>query len=202
MSWYVGMVCNAGIGIAYLFISAGILVPLARSNQLRTNHLGAGTAAIFFTCAIHHGSHAVHMLLPSFGLDDERGLAMRTAWDWPLSIWDAVGLAVAIYYWSQRRTYGPLMRGAALFEDMRKRERQALELNDTVLQGLVVAKLALDLGDTARAQAALSTSIGSASTIITELLGSDPTSVQLLRSIPAVVERSDPPTAPAEERPR
>ena len=191
MSWYVGMVCNAGIGLAYLFISAGIIVPLARSNQLRSNHLGVGTAAIFFTCAIHHGSHAVHMLLPTFGLDDERGLAMRTAWDWPLSIWDAVGLVVAVYYWSQRRTYGSLMRGAQLFEDMRKREQQALELNDTVLQGLVVAKLALDLGDAPRAQAALGTSIGSASTIITELLGTDASSVELLRSAPAVVDRPE-----------
>ena len=47
------------------------------------------------------------------------------------------------------------MRGAKLFEDLRQREQQALELNDNVLQGLVVAKLALDLGEPARARAAL-----------------------------------------------
>ena len=187
-SWYVGMVCNAGIGVAYLFICLAVAVPLARSNQLRSNRLGAATAAIFLTCAVHHGSHAVHMLLPSLGVDDARGLAMRQAWDWPLSLWDAVGLVVAIYYWSLRRHYGSFMRGAQLFEDLRKREQQALELNDSVLQGLVVAKLALDLGDAPRAQAALTTSISSASNIITDLLGNENFSIELLRNAPAVVE--------------
>ncbi len=190
-SWYVGMVCNAGIGIAYLFISLAIAIPLARSNQLRANPLGAATAAIFLTCAVHHGSHAVHMLLPSLGIADERGLAMRQAWDWPLSLWDVVGLLVAIYYWTLRRNYGSLMRGAQLFEDLRKREQQALELNDSVLQGLVVAKLALDLNDVPRAHAALTTSIGSASHIITDLLGSEHFSIELLRSAPAVVHEGE-----------
>ena len=43
--WIVGMVCNALIAIAYLLISTAIVVPLARSNQLRSNPLGAATAA-------------------------------------------------------------------------------------------------------------------------------------------------------------
>jgi hypothetical protein len=80
------------------------------------------------------------------------------------------------------------MRGAKLFEDLRQREQQALELNDNVLQGLVVAKLALDLGEHDRARAALDSSIGSASTIITELLGPDHrrTTAGLLRSSAAL----------------
>ncbi|MDP2774354.1 MAG: hypothetical protein Q8O61_12450 [Nocardioides sp.] len=202
MSWQIAMVCNAGIGVAYLLICLAIVVPLARSNQLRTNPLGAATSAIFLTCAVHHGSHAVHMLLPSFGLDDEQGLAMRAAWGWPLTIWDVVGLVVALYYWSMRRSYSPLMQGAQLFEDLRKREQQALELNDSVLQGLVVAKMALDLDDTAKANAALTTSIESASRIITNLLGTEGFNIQLLRSAPAVVDlssaRTDLPDAPPE----
>ena len=202
MSWQIAMVCNAGIGVAYLLICLAIVIPLARSNQLRTNPLGAATSAIFLTCAVHHGSHAVHMLLPSFGLDDEQGLAMRAAWGWPLTIWDVVGLVVALYYWSMRRSYSPLMQGAQLFEDLRKREQQALELNDSVLQGLVVAKMALDLDDTAKANAALTTSIDSASRIITNLLGTEGFNMQLLRSAPAVVDlssaRSDHPDAPPE----
>lgn len=188
MSWQIALVCNAGIGLAYLLICLAIVVPLARSNQLRANPLGAATAAIFLTCAVHHGSHAVHMLLPSLGIADEQGLAMRSAWGWPLTIWDIVGLIVAVYYWSLRRGYSPLMEGAQLFEDLRKREQQALELNDTVLQGLVVAKMALDLDDTAKANAALTTSIDSASRIITQLLGTEGFNIQLLRSAPAVVD--------------
>lgn len=195
MSWQVGMVANAVIALAYFLITLAIVVPLARSHQLRTNPLGAATAAIFFTCAVHHGTHSVHMLLPSFGIDDPDGLAMREAWGWPLSAWDVVGAAVAAYYWTLRRNYGSLMQGAKLFEDLRARERQALELNDSVLQGLVVAKMALDLDQPERAQQALTTSIDSASRMITELLGSDHHSMQLLRSTPATVtqEREEDP---------
>jgi hypothetical protein len=91
------------------------------------------------------------------------------------------------------------MKGAQLFEDMRKREQQALELNDSVLQGLVVAKMALDLGDPARADAALTSSISSASRIITDLLGSEHFSMELLRSAPAVVDLGNAETATTEE---
>jgi hypothetical protein len=188
MTWQLAMACNAVIAGAYLLIAFAIVVPLARSNQLRTNPLGAATAAIFFTCAVHHGTHALHMALPAFGIADERGLAMRAAWGWPLAIWDVVGMVAALYYWTLRRSYSSLMEGAQLFEDLRKREQQALELNDSVLQGLVVAKLALDLDDTDKANAALSTSIDSASRIITQLLGSEHFSIELLRSAPAVVD--------------
>jgi hypothetical protein len=115
---------------------------------------------------------------------------MRAAWGWPLTIWDAVGMVVALYYWTLRRSYSSLMEGAQLFEDLRKREQQALELNDSVLQGLVVAKMALDLNDTDKANSALTTSIDSASRIITNLLGSEHFSIELLRSAPAVVDLS------------
>lgn len=187
MTWQIGMVANAVIGVAYLFIAGAIVLPLARSNQLRSNPLGAATAAIFFTCAVHHGSHAVHLLLPALTSDDQ-GLLMRAAWGWPLATWDIIGALVALYYWSLRRNYGALMEGAALFEDLRLREQQALELNDSVLQGLVVAKMALDLHDPEKASLALDTSIASASRIITNLLGSEHFSIQLLRSAPAVVD--------------
>src|SRR3954467_3089943 len=114
--WTVGLVANALIAVAYFMIAAVIVVPLVRSGQLRTNPLGAATAAIFFTCAVHHGSHALHMLLPSLGVDDPQGLAIRTAWGWPLASWDVVGAVVAIYYWTLRRNYGSLMQGAQLFQ--------------------------------------------------------------------------------------
>jgi signal transduction histidine kinase len=185
MTWQIGLVANSLIAVAYLVICAAIALPLARSGQLRTNPLGAATSAIFLTCAVHHGAHSVHMLLPEFGLDDTQGLAMRTAWGWPLAIWDIVGAIVAIYYWSLRRHYGSLMHGAQLFQDLREREQQALELNDAVLQGLVVAKMALDLDQPRKANEALGASIESASRIITELLGPTHASLDLLRSVPA-----------------
>ncbi|MDO9458026.1 hypothetical protein [Nocardioides sp.] len=200
MTWQIGMVANSIIAVAYLLICLAIIVPLAKSNQLRTNPLGAATAAIFFTCAVHHGTHAVHMLLPTFFEGDTRGLAMRAAWGWPLTIWDIVGAAVAVYYWTLRRTYSSLMEGAQLFDDLRKREQQALEINDSVLQGMVVSKMALDLDDHERARAALDASIDSASRIITNLLGSEHFSIKLLRSAPAAVDLGDPTSRPAADR--
>jgi hypothetical protein len=188
VGWLVGLVANAVVAVAYVSISTVILRALIRSGQVRSNPLGAATAGIFGTCGVHHGMHTVHMALPWFGMEVERGLAMRASYDLPMAGWDVVAAAVGVYYWSLRRHYSPLMRGAKLFEDLRQREQQALELNDTVLQGLVVAKLALDLGDNERARAALQGSIASASTIITDLLGPDhrgPTTV-LLRSSAAL----------------
>jgi signal transduction histidine kinase len=201
-SWEVGTVSNAFIMAAYLGICLAIVVPLAKSHQLRTNPLGAATGAIFFTCAVHHGSHAIHMLLPSLGVSDSEGLAMRVGWGWPLAIWDVIGAVVAIYYWTLRRNYGSLMQGAQLFQDLRQREQQALELNDTVLQGLVVAKMALDLDQPIKANEAVTSSIASASRIITELLGSKHASLDLLRSVPAAVSVPTPDldTTPTVER--
>ena len=196
MTWQIGLVSNAVIMVAYALISLAIIVPLARSRQLRTNPLGAATAAIFLSCAVHHGAHAVHMLMPSFGVIDEQGLAMRAAWGWPLAIWDVVSAVVGVYYWTLRRTYSSLMEGAQLFQDMRQREQQALELNDSVLQGMVVAKMALDLDQPAKAREALTTSIDSASRIITDLLGNSPFDVDLRRSSAATTERAPDPATP------
>jgi hypothetical protein len=186
--WEIGLGANAVVAVAYLAIAAAIIRPLTRSGQLRSNPLGAATAAIFLTCAIHHGGHTVHMLLPYVGTERVQGLAMRTAYDWEAAIWDVITAAVGIYYWTLRRTYAPLMRGAQLFEDMRQREQQAVELNDNVLQGLVVAKMALDLGQKDKATSALESAITSASHMISDLLGAQPSRGSgLLRSKPAAI---------------
>jgi hypothetical protein len=116
---------------------------------------------------------------------------MRAAWGWPLALWDVVGAVVGVYYWTLRRTYSSLMEGAQLFQDLRQREQQALELNDTVLQGMVVAKMALDLNQPARATDALASSIDSASRIITGLIGDQHTALDLVRTTgPAAVDLS------------
>jgi signal transduction histidine kinase len=172
MWWTIASMANALVGVAYLLIALAIVRPLVKAGQLRSNRLGAATAAIFFTCAVHHGAHTLHMVvLPYLGLAESQGLAMRATYSFPSATWDVISAAVGIYYWTLRRTYGSLMEGAKLFEDMQQRERQALELNDNVLQGLVVAKLALDLDERDKAYRAVETAISSASGMITELLG-------------------------------
>lgn len=171
MEWRLGTVANFVTMLVYFAIASAILVPLVRGRQLRANKLGTATAAIFFTCAVHHGSHAVHMILPSLGVDLESGLAMRRAFDPPTVAWDILTAAVGLYYWSLRATYGALMSGAKLFEDLRERQRQALEINDGIVQGLVTAKLALELDQTQMTRDALESTLESARALITELLG-------------------------------
>lgn len=188
MWWRIGLTANAVVAVAYLLIAIAIVRPLLAGRQLRSNPLGTATAAIFLTCAVHHGGHVVHMLLPLGSVQVDQGYALRAAYDWSWALWDVVSAVVGVYYWSLRRAYATLVRGAALFEDMRQREREALELNDEVLQGMVVAKMALDLGQPERAQRALDASISSASRIISDLIGPKPGTAGekgLLRTQPA-----------------
>ncbi len=68
------------------------------------------------------------------------------------------------------------------------RERQALDLNDSVLQGLVVARMALERGDDRKALEALDTSIAAAGSIITGLMESGRhRDVGHRRTVPAVL---------------
>ena len=78
MTWQIGLVADSAAAIAYLAIAGAIALPLARSGQLRTNPLAAATSAIFLTCAVHHGAHSVQLLLPSFGVAEPQGLALRS----------------------------------------------------------------------------------------------------------------------------
>ena len=203
MPWVIGLICNSAIAVAYFLIFATILRPLVRAGQLRTNPLASATAVIFLTCAVHHGSHVLHMALPVVGIADEQGMAMRESWTWPGAIWDVVGALVAIYYFTLRRGYGALIHGSELFADLQRREQQALELNDNVLQGLVVARMAIDLDRTDKARSALDSAIDSASRIITDLIGSEhrPTNAGMLRTTAATVapEAVDP-ASPVEAR--
>lgn len=171
MDWELGAVANLVTMTAYLAISAAIVVPLVRERQLKANRLGTATALIFFTCAVAHGGHAVHMLLPTLGFDVPSGIAMRAGFD-PLTVlWDIFTAVVGVYYWTLRRTYGALMSGAKLFEDLRERQRQALEINDNIVQGLATAKLALELDQTQVSKEALEATLASARGLITDLLG-------------------------------
>ena len=169
--WQLGVVVNLVLAISYLGIAGAILAPLLRTDQVRSNRLGTATACIFLACAGHHGAQVVHLMLPAAGLNVGAGQAMRSAFQWDMVIWDFVGAAIAIHYWSMRRTYGGMMTGAKLFDDLKERQRQAVELNDNVVQGLVAAQLALSLDEREMAAEAVADSLVQARGIITGLLG-------------------------------
>ena len=177
MWWIIGTCANLVVAVTYLAIAGVIIVPLARERQVLSNRLGTATAAIFLTCAIHHGGHTVKALLPflhawqTLGLSVSTGVYTRLSWDFEAVVWDLLTAGVGLYYLSLRRTYAPLMRGAKLFEDMRERQRQALEINDNIVQGLAAAQMALALGEREQSEAALTDTLGAARRIITDLLG-------------------------------
>lgn len=170
--WHVGAAANLVILAAYLGIAYSIIRHLLPEQRWRSNPLAVATAAIFFTCAVHHGSHPVHQLLPYIGLEEHVGLAMRDAFDdWHVSAWDVITAAVGVWYWTLRGRFPALVSSSALFEDVIARERQALDLHDNVVQGLAVAKLALEMNDQERGMAALEQSLIASRKIISDLLG-------------------------------
>ena len=193
--WMLGAVSNGIIATAYFMISFAITRGLLKGGQLGTNRLGAATAAIFLTCAVHHGAHLLHMLMPYFGVDEVQGHAMRAAWGPELAIWDLVGAVVASYYWTLRGGFGSVGASPQLFADQHEREQQALEHNDAVLQGMVVARMAFDLNEPDRALKALDGSISAASRMITGLIGDERGHLanRPLRSSPALVPETEEP---------
>jgi hypothetical protein len=183
---------------AYLAISYIILSGLSRTGQLRSNKLGLATGLIFLTCGVHHGAHSVHMLLPLIGIDKAHGTLMRQAWDWHVAVWDFVVAAVGIYYLTLRGSYASVLRGAQMFEDMKVRQSQALEINDNIVQGLAVAQYELERGDEGRSREAIEGTLVKARDLITQLLGERHENGgfgagDLQRSAPATV--IDPPSA-------
>jgi hypothetical protein len=173
MTWQIVTIANLGIAAAYFGISFFIFSGLLSTDQMWSNRLATATGLIFFTCAVHHGTHAFHMLIPSLGIHDAKALALRDAWHWETAVWDLFSVGVAFYYLSLRGSYGSVLRGAQMFEDFKVRERQALEINDNIVQGLAVAKLSLETGSDEEGRRAVEDTLRRAQGLITELLGTD-----------------------------
>ena len=123
-AWVVGAIANAVIAGCYFGISGLILRGLLQTGQLRSNRLASATSLIFFTCAVHHGSHTVHMLLPLV-IHDQHGLYMRQAFSWQMDAWDIFGALVAIVYLSLRSSYGRLLATPSMYLDLERERAQA-----------------------------------------------------------------------------
>jgi hypothetical protein len=194
MTWQIATAANLGIAAAYLAISTIIFRGLVQTGQLSRNRLGLATGLIFFTCGIGHGVHGVHMLLPLLGIADGQALALRESWHWETAAWDVFSLGVGMYYLSLRGSYASVLRGAQMFEDLKARERQAVEINDNIVQGLTVAKYAMESGRDEQSRRAVSEALRNAQDIISGLLiEADHGSIEpgrLRRDTPAHVSRA------------
>ncbi len=168
--WHVAAVGNVVLLLAYLGISAAIVVPLLEAGQLRSNRLGLATALIFFSCAVGHGLHGIHLWSPVLGFAEEHGRASQAVVDWHLALWEVSTAVIGIWYWTLRRSYGRLIEGAKLFEDLRERQREAAEINDSVVQGIVAAQLARKLGREQEADDILAGTLESSRELVSRLL--------------------------------
>ena len=123
MGWELAVALNVVIAASYVMISSLILLGLVRTRQVSGNPLAVATAAIFTTCAIHHGHHAAH-LMTSFGPGSGGAdlVAVRAVFgEWHTVLVDGLGAIVAMTYLGLRRSYKALLNTPAMFEDAVRR---------------------------------------------------------------------------------
>jgi hypothetical protein len=130
---------------------------------------------LYLTCGGGHVVHTLQLLDVPLGYASAAGLAIQAEYDsnWHMWLIDIVTAVAGVSYWMMRKRFPALVSGAAVFEDLRARQRRALEINDTVVQGLVRAKLALDMHETQEGDAAVAETLTKARHIITDLLGKE-----------------------------
>lgn len=179
--WMFTAAANAVLVLVYGAIAFIMLKAIVQGRQLLSNPILTSTFAIFLTCTIGHGLHLEHALAPAVGVwlgyadpadAAAIGAAVRATFSDPrLLAWDIATAFVAIWYWTVRTRFQLIFKGAALCEDMAQRQQQAQQIHDDVVQGLVKAKLALELGQREQGLQAVEETLASSKRIITDVLG-------------------------------
>lgn len=172
--FYVGWIANGVIAVAFLAVAVLLAVNLTKSRQWTGNILGGGTFVLYLACGGGHLVHFIQLSYLSIGIQTDIGLAARYEYsDWHPWVFDLLTMAAGISYWLMRRKFPDLVSGAAVYEDLRHRQRKALQIHDKVVQGIVHAKLALDLDDERETQEAVNKTLEASKRIIDDLLGND-----------------------------
>lgn len=167
--WLLGFGANGVISLAYFGIAITIFAGIGRSRQWRQNPLALATGMIFLSCGLGHGVHFLHAVSTWSPVEMA---AQRTILSDP-HVWliDGLTALIAVWYFTLRGRFPALVRGSALFEDMRVRQRQALEIHDNIVQGIVKAKLSAEVGETEAAQRELDATLAASRRIMSDLLG-------------------------------
>ncbi|HLF17242.1 MAG TPA: hypothetical protein VI796_07435 [Candidatus Thermoplasmatota archaeon] len=173
-TWWIGLAASATITVTFLGVAAMLALNLTKQHQWRHNPLAAGTFFLYFTCGGGHAVHTLQLLDPWLGLHTAAGAAARQVYsEWHVWLIDSVTALAGVWYWTMRRYFPNLVTGTAVFEDLRGRQKKALEIHDNVVQNLARAKLALDMGREREGDAAVGDSLDASKRIITELLGKE-----------------------------
>lgn len=173
-SWVIGLAASATISVAFLAVAGVLAVSLTRSKQWRRNPLGTGTFLLYLTCGGGHAVHTLQLLDLSLGWQTVAGAAARVEYsDWHMWLTDGITAVAGVWYWTLRGRFPGLVSGAAVYEDLRIRQRQALEINDNVVQGLARAQLSLEMQRDDESSEALDQTLGQSKRIISQLLATE-----------------------------
>lgn len=167
--WLLGITANGVIAIAYFAIAGTIFVGITRAKQWRKNPLALATGLIFLSCGAGHLVHLYHGI--NVANPSEVTAARLLAAEWHTWVVDGATAMIAIWYFTLRGRFPALVRGSALFEDMQVRQRQALEIHDNIVQGLVKAKLSIEAGQSETGRKELEETLDASRKIMSDLLG-------------------------------
>jgi len=175
--WMVTVAANAIMVVIYGLIAVSMIRAIIDGRQLRSNPLLTATAAVFVTCTLGHGAHLAHAAVATSlfwnGAAPAAAAVHAEFGDPRLVALDGITALVAIYFYTLRSRFAVVYRGAALCDDMAKREAQAMEMHDDIVQGLAQAKLALDLGQRDEGYRAIEATLAASRRIMTEVLGTE-----------------------------
>lgn len=116
MGWQLVVGLNAVIAACYTAISFLIGQGLVRTRQVTSNPLALATCAIFATCAVHHGEHALHLALGDGNAAQLQSVRELFGEAHMVAV-DALGAIVAVTYLMLRRNYKALLNTPAMFDD-------------------------------------------------------------------------------------
>lgn len=175
-SWWFSAIANGVMSVTFFAIAAYMWKAIYDGGQLMQNPLLTGMALIFTTCAIGHGLHFEHTMLPIYapalGLWDASAAATFGAWtrvsmaDPVLLSVDVVTAGLGLWYFTTRRRHAELFEGAELAEDIEQREREAREMHDSIVQSTSEALLLLQMDREEEAQEAIEASLEEAKGIV------------------------------------
>jgi hypothetical protein len=172
--WTVSAAAHAFLAVAFLAIFVLIARGLVPGGEWRRNTLAASAAAIFATGALAHGARTAFLVASSRGAG--RTTPMTEVGDlpgfWLVALLDTLAAVATGLFLVQRLVADQYLAGGnQMYEDLRERRQAAMDLNDDVIQGIVTAKLALDLEDPDEALLALERTLATSRQLVGELLG-------------------------------
>lgn len=170
-TWHIGLAASLVITAAFGLVGVKLAVDLTRTGQWSGNPLAVATVFLYGSCAASHGIRTVQLAEAALGGRSLPALAATLEYGFVhMVVLDVVVAFTGVWYWTMRNRYPSLVRGTAIFEDLRSRQKQALAVHDSVVQGLSEAKLALEAGDDEVGEQALAETLADSKELITDLM--------------------------------